>query len=177
VSANRTWYKSPSYPAKANAMTKTGRNDACPCGSGKKYKHCCLKKDETTEHTALTAASQVREERAASQYSEIVKIAARYEDDLALTKESNAVIHLIRAGKLDDAEHAARDLLVRFPDVHDGYDRLGMVYEARGDNKQAANYYHQALDFIRAHPDQYDDPELEAVFQKLIDKLDPPAAI
>jgi hypothetical protein len=23
-----------------------GRNDACPCGSGKKYKHCCaLKKD------------------------------------------------------------------------------------------------------------------------------------
>ncbi|SBW10999.1 SEC-C motif domain protein (fragment) [uncultured delta proteobacterium] len=23
-------------------MTKIGRNDACPCGSGKKYKHCCL---------------------------------------------------------------------------------------------------------------------------------------
>jgi hypothetical protein len=22
---------------------KTGRNDSCPCGSGKKYKHCCLK--------------------------------------------------------------------------------------------------------------------------------------
>jgi len=21
----------------------TGRNDPCPCGSGKKYKHCCLK--------------------------------------------------------------------------------------------------------------------------------------
>jgi len=24
----------------------TGRNDACPCGSGKKYKKCCLPKDE-----------------------------------------------------------------------------------------------------------------------------------
>ena len=23
---------------------KTGRNDPCPCGSGKKYKHCCLGK-------------------------------------------------------------------------------------------------------------------------------------
>ena len=23
-------------------MTKIGRNDPCPCGSGKKYKHCCL---------------------------------------------------------------------------------------------------------------------------------------
>jgi hypothetical protein len=22
---------------------KTGRNDACPCGSGNKYKNCCLK--------------------------------------------------------------------------------------------------------------------------------------
>ncbi len=22
-------------------MTKPGRNDPCPCGSGKKYKHCC----------------------------------------------------------------------------------------------------------------------------------------
>lgn len=22
--------------------TKTGRNDPCPCGSGKKFKHCCL---------------------------------------------------------------------------------------------------------------------------------------
>jgi SEC-C motif-containing protein len=23
---------------------KIGRNDPCPCGSGKKYKHCCLGK-------------------------------------------------------------------------------------------------------------------------------------
>jgi SEC-C motif len=25
---------------------KTGRNDACPCGSGKKYKQCCLMKEQ-----------------------------------------------------------------------------------------------------------------------------------
>jgi preprotein translocase subunit SecA len=24
----------------APAAAKVGRNDACPCGSGKKYKHC-----------------------------------------------------------------------------------------------------------------------------------------
>jgi preprotein translocase subunit SecA len=23
---------------------KIGRNDRCPCGSGKKYKHCCVNK-------------------------------------------------------------------------------------------------------------------------------------
>jgi methionyl aminopeptidase len=27
-------------------MKKPGRNDPCPCGSGKKYKNCCLRKDE-----------------------------------------------------------------------------------------------------------------------------------
>lgn len=27
-------------------MMKTGRNDPCPCGSGKKYKVCCLQKDQ-----------------------------------------------------------------------------------------------------------------------------------
>jgi SEC-C motif-containing protein len=26
------------------AHPKTGRNDPCPCGSGRKYKHCCLAK-------------------------------------------------------------------------------------------------------------------------------------
>src|ERR1700739_2847172 len=25
-----------------HAREKIGRNDPCPCGSGKKYKHCCL---------------------------------------------------------------------------------------------------------------------------------------
>jgi len=27
---------------KKSQRVKTGRNDLCPCGSGKKYKHCCL---------------------------------------------------------------------------------------------------------------------------------------
>jgi len=30
-------------PIKSSAP-KVGRNDPCPCGSGKKYKHCCLGK-------------------------------------------------------------------------------------------------------------------------------------
>jgi tetratricopeptide (TPR) repeat protein len=103
------------------------------------------------------------------------RLADQYDDDVELTNASNAAAHLVRAGKLDEAEKAARDLLVRFPDVHDGYDRLGTVYEARGDNKQAAHYYRKAIEFIQEHPDQYDDPRLEAVFHKLVDKLDPPA--
>jgi hypothetical protein len=31
-----------------------GRNDSCPCGSGKKYKQCCLAKDEAKAREART---------------------------------------------------------------------------------------------------------------------------
>jgi tetratricopeptide (TPR) repeat protein len=156
--------------------TKTGRNDPCPCGSGKKYKQCCLRKEEEVEHEALAALSRAQKSGSGG-YSDLVKtadqLAADYEEDVALAQASNAAVDLVHAGKLDEAEQAARDLLVRFPYVHDGYDRLGMVYEARGDNKQAAHYYRQALDFIRQHPDHYADSGMEAVFQKLVAKLDP----
>ncbi|MFB6351310.1 MAG: SEC-C metal-binding domain-containing protein, partial [Bradymonadaceae bacterium] len=27
-------------------LPKVGRNDPCPCGSGRKYKKCCLRKDK-----------------------------------------------------------------------------------------------------------------------------------
>jgi len=32
-------------PFKRNAP-KVGRNEPCPCGSGKKYKKCCLNKND-----------------------------------------------------------------------------------------------------------------------------------
>ena len=41
-------------------MKKIGRNDPCPCGSGKKYKHCRLGKEKQEDTRNL--AQQVREE-------------------------------------------------------------------------------------------------------------------
>lgn len=29
-------------PPVTNAIGRVGRNDTCPCGSGKKFKYCCL---------------------------------------------------------------------------------------------------------------------------------------
>jgi hypothetical protein len=59
--------------------------------------------------------------------------------------------------------------------VHDGYDRLGMVYEARGDNQKAADCYRKVIAFIKEHPDDY-EPGFEDVFVKLVVRLDPPTA-
>ena len=47
-----------------------------------------------------------------------------------------------------------------------------MVYEARGDNQKAADCYRKAIDFIRAHPGDYDEG-FDDVFVKLVEKLDP----
>jgi tetratricopeptide (TPR) repeat protein len=165
-------------------MAKPGRNDPCPCGSGNKYKKCCLAKDEAVEREQLAKADAKRAERAAAHTQNLrevkAAIAARLlgaedADEDELTVASNAAADLVRAGKLDEAEQAARDLLLLFPDVHDGYDRLGMVYEARGENRQAADCYRKVIAFIREHPDDY-EPGFEEVFVKLVDRLDPPIA-
>jgi tetratricopeptide (TPR) repeat protein len=153
-------------------MAKTGRNDPCPCGSGKKYKQCCLARDEAAAAATRAAQAAAVPARRAEPLRSLQIID---HDTDELTGASNAVVDLVRAGKLDEAEKAAHDLLARFPDVHDGYDRLGMVCEARGDHRQAAECYRRAIAVIRDHPDDY-DPDFEAVFRKLVERLDPPGA-
>ena len=37
----------------AKRLKETGRNDLCPCGSGKKYKRCHLAEDEEAAHNVL----------------------------------------------------------------------------------------------------------------------------
>jgi preprotein translocase subunit SecA len=41
-----------SSPGPRSAGAKVGRNDPCPCGSGRKYKNCCMRADRTGEQTA-----------------------------------------------------------------------------------------------------------------------------
>ena len=52
-------------------MAKPGRNDRCPCGSGKKYKACCLTKDEAAERDGLAEAQARRESQAEAHREEL----------------------------------------------------------------------------------------------------------
>jgi len=45
------------------AVKRVGRNDPCPCGSGRKYKQCCLEKD-----AAQLSAQRSRAQAAKSNY-------------------------------------------------------------------------------------------------------------
>ena len=166
-------------------MAKPGRNDPCHCGSGNKYKKCCLAKDEAVEREGMAEAQVRRGDRAAERRLQVQELKAAMaakladaedlEDDDTLMDESNAVLDLIRAGKLDEAEAAARALLARYPDVHDGWDRLGMVYEARGESEKAVDCYRRVVAFLNANPD-YSEPAFKNSFVERIARLAPPGA-
>ena len=147
-------------------MAKTGRNDSCPCGSGQKYKRCCLPRDTAAaaERAAADRAAAARAREAERSTPPATAIGA--EDD-GLDEASNGVIDLIAAGRLDEAEQAAHALLTAYPDVHDGLERLAMVHAARGDRARAAAYYRHAADFVHAHADQY-DPKMEIYLRKRV---------
>jgi len=149
-------------------MAKTGRNDPCHCGSGKKYKRCCEGTDQAAASAKMQAAAKASRDRLRAVLEDLEP--DPYDN---LDHDSNAVVDLVHAGKLDEAENAARDLLVRYPDVIDGHERLGMVFEARGDRKQAAAHYRDALDFIAKNPEGFEDASV-AYYRDRLQELDPP---
>lgn len=88
-------------------MKKPGRNEPCPCGSGKKYKKCCL-------HTPKPDAGGT----------------FIYTD---LDKLSNQVSELIQQEKYDEAEEVCRKLRKQYPEQIDGLHKSAELFEAKGD--------------------------------------------
>ena len=101
--------------------------------SGKKYKKCCL----------LPKAGQ------GQKYASSTKFVPVYTQ---LDQLSNSVVDLIKQNRLDEAEAVSRELLTDYPDQVDGFNRLAMVYEARGEKSKAADYYRKAAYFAKSNP-------------------------
>jgi hypothetical protein len=49
-----------------STSARPGRNDPCHCGSGRKYKHCCLEKDEKKAAAARAKAAKTAAEAPAT---------------------------------------------------------------------------------------------------------------
>jgi hypothetical protein len=56
--------------------TQLGRNDPCHCGSGRKYKQCCLAKDEAAARAARAEATAGESEPAPAEEATPAKAAA-----------------------------------------------------------------------------------------------------
>ena len=163
-------------------MAKPGRNDRCPCGSGKKYKACCLTRDEAAERERLAAEQAGRDERAEARRLELRKERDAIAADFAasadlrdLDETVDAALRFVKEGKLEELETAARHILECYPDIPDGWEFLGHVHDKRGENRDAVACYRRVLEIVNRTPDDF-DPEYTQGFEDRIAKLDPPQA-
>jgi len=113
------------------ASTTPGRNDPCPCGSGRKYKACHLRTDEQRDRTVRTERSE--------RTSALAARLSRHFEPVAATLEA------LHAGRLDERRlAAARGLLragepletLRFPD--ELFARIALTDDAWRDWEGAA---------------------------------------
>ncbi len=151
-----------------------GRNGACSCGSGKKYKRCCLSR----EGQAGSFLMQPRVED--SQPAGLV-----FDDRAAARTQTNAGVTLKRSGKLNEAiacfrqaaqldpaqyaahfqlgsllaqtgsfEEAARSLIMAIqlrPDAPEAINNLGAVFRGIGSHERAVVCFRKALDLQPNH--------------------------
>jgi tetratricopeptide (TPR) repeat protein len=150
-------------------MAKIGRNDPCSCGSGKKYKHCCLAQDLAAARAAAPTAVAPTPPATAQHHPNLCQDCSDRLDDAA-----NAVFALIDARQFEQAERAAHDVLAQFPDMHDGYECLGRLHQAKGDYRQACDNYRKVIAIAEKDP-QFYDPGFVGHFRDLIDRLEPRA--
>lgn len=87
---------------------KPGRNDPCPCGSGKKFKHCCERKAEARPVNLMPTSSEL-----------------------------NQLIALFNSGHLAEVERQARLLTERFPESAGPWKILGVCLHQQGQAKDA----------------------------------------
>ena len=106
-------------------MGKIGRNDSCPCGSGKKYKKCCLNQTKNISETKSDL----------------------YADIIAYDELSNSINDLLKESNFEKALTVCGELLEKYPAQIDGISRFAQVYEAMGEYAKAAKYYRKSAEF------------------------------
>lgn len=108
-------------------MSKPGRNDPCPCGSGKKYKQCCLHK-------------QGREQPAPSAVTPEIRQAMQM------------AMPLHQAGRLAEAEAIYRQVLRQSPREPDALHLLGLLSYQRKDYPAALELIGRAISYRHTEP-------------------------
>lgn len=89
---------------------KPSRNDPCPCGSGKKYKHCCERKAEAGPITPPSPKPT----------------------------DINPLVTLYKTGRDAEAESKTRLLLEQYPNFGFGWKLLGTCLERQGKDALSA---------------------------------------
>ncbi|TAK91700.1 MAG: tetratricopeptide repeat protein [Burkholderiaceae bacterium] len=141
----------------ASGQVKLGRNDPCFCGSGKKYKQCCMQREQST---AAPVAQWLQEGLAHHQAGRLAQAEDLYRQILQVQPQHADALHLsgvlaYQRGDHAQAAAAYREALNIQPGHVDALSNLGVVLLEQGQAAAALPYFRQAIalkpDFFLAH--------------------------
>ena len=146
---------------------KVSRNSPCPCGSGKKYKKCCMGQDEKAAAEARREAEESEQQRQlaeAAEHDRFIKYATELEE---LSNQAN---DLIRSSRWDEAEACCRQLQQQFPEEIDGDHRFYEYYKARDDLANAKTHAQATLEKVESR--EGFDPQFPARLKRDIARFE-----
>jgi predicted O-linked N-acetylglucosamine transferase (SPINDLY family) len=127
---------------------KTGRNDPCPCGSGRKYKNCCQRRSETRVERRTDASLQdALEHHRAGRLSEaesLVQQVLRAEPRDPVALHFSGILAHQRGNHALAVDLIGRSLAIR-PDDAEAHFNLGTILQQQGELRAAARCYRNAL--------------------------------
>jgi tetratricopeptide (TPR) repeat protein len=136
---------------------KAGRNDPCPCGSGRKYKRCCGE-DGAARGMQVSGTQQVRTpEPTPAELNRLIAMAqAGHHAELEI-RSRELVARMPNSGMLwrllgmalwmqgKDAVHPLQKAAELFPDDAEAHANLGAALLAGGRSSEAAHCFRRAL--------------------------------
>ncbi|MBF0561076.1 MAG: tetratricopeptide repeat protein [Alphaproteobacteria bacterium] len=146
-------------------MAKAGRNDPCPCGSGKKHKHCCLAREGEDKTLAVDAFSVAYAHHQAGRLDAAV---TGYEKALSFKPDflealNNLAAALQNQGRFTDASVRYEQALRLKPNDPDTFNNLGSLFKELGRLDDAIACYERAIRFKPDFPEALNN--LGNVFQ------------
>ena len=141
-------------------MNKPGRNDPCPCGSGKKYKQCCMSQARDALHPAATAEPIPAVLQTALEHHQAGRLPqaeALYQHILQRDATHADALHLLgvlayQVGKPAIAIDLIGRAIAAYPDNANFYFNLASAQKDHGALDAAIGNYRQA---IARHPKFY----------------------
>src|SRR5262249_39786405 len=144
------------------AMAKIGRNDPCPCGSGKKNKKCCLGTHGVPAERAVSAVEPIKPPQ------HVCHSCGNELDEL--NHRADRILDELLDDRVDDAEAHCHEFIRDLPGEAEGLDLLAMVCEARGQRRRALELLRQASDIAHANPEY--DAETRLLMRQRIEELE-----
>ena len=133
--------------------SKIGRNEPCPCGSGKKYKQCCEQTSDTPKQSVpsnFNPQQALQTAMAQHQAGNLLQAESLYKQVLQTAPNQPDALHLLgliakQKGDLKTAAQLMRKALSHNPNYVEAYVNLGTTLQEQGDLNAAADCYRKAL--------------------------------